>query len=83
MNDFLGRTWLVSLSSDVYYIELTNLLLKDELFHVPQAQHYCLGNFTHWDPMITTFPGLYEIHCLSQFTYLITTSFPSPKKDIL
>ncbi|XP_047960646.1 dol-P-Glc:Glc(2)Man(9)GlcNAc(2)-PP-Dol alpha-1,2-glucosyltransferase isoform X1 [Salvia hispanica] len=31
----------------------------DEIFHVPQAQHYCRGNFTSWDPMITTPPGLY------------------------
>ncbi|KAL7248330.1 hypothetical protein ACSBR2_003113 [Camellia fascicularis] len=34
----------------------------DEIFHVPQAQQYCKGNFTSWDPMITTPPGLY---CLS------------------
>ncbi|WAR25924.1 AG10B-like protein [Mya arenaria] len=31
----------------------------DEIFHVPQAKHFCDGNFTHWDPMITTLPGLY------------------------
>ncbi|KAL2541920.1 DIE2/ALG10 family [Abeliophyllum distichum] len=31
----------------------------DEIFHVPQAQQYCKGNFRSWDPMITTFPGLY------------------------
>ncbi|WOG96655.1 hypothetical protein DCAR_0415991 [Daucus carota subsp. sativus] len=31
----------------------------DEIFHVPQARHYCKGNFTSWDPMITTPPGLY------------------------
>lgn len=31
----------------------------DEIFHVPQAQKYCAGNFTEWDPMITTPPGLY------------------------
>ena len=30
----------------------------DELFHVPEAQNYCCHNFTHWDPMITTLPGL-------------------------
>ncbi|KAG7320277.1 hypothetical protein KOW79_016130 [Hemibagrus wyckioides] len=31
----------------------------DEIFHVPQAQKYCDGKFTEWDPMITTLPGLY------------------------
>lgn len=33
----------------------------DEIFHIPQAQKYCNGNFTSWDPMITTLPGLYLI----------------------
>ncbi|XP_050426079.1 dol-P-Glc:Glc(2)Man(9)GlcNAc(2)-PP-Dol alpha-1,2-glucosyltransferase [Adelges cooleyi] len=36
---------------DYYYI--------DEEFHVPQARHYCLGDFQKWDPKITTLPGLY------------------------
>jgi len=31
----------------------------DEIFHIPQAQQYCAGNFTVWDPKITTLPGLY------------------------
>ncbi|KAM3581390.1 glucosyltransferase [Umbelopsis sp. WA50703] len=30
----------------------------DEIFHVPQAQRYCKGEFWTWDPMITTPPGL-------------------------
>nr|XP_023666793.1 putative Dol-P-Glc:Glc(2)Man(9)GlcNAc(2)-PP-Dol alpha-1,2-glucosyltransferase [Paramormyrops kingsleyae] len=33
----------------------------DEIFHVPQAQKYCEGNFNEWDPMITTLPGLYLV----------------------
>eukprot|EP00656_Telonema_subtile_P040141 TRINITY_DN45205_c0_g1_i1.p1 TRINITY_DN45205_c0_g1~~TRINITY_DN45205_c0_g1_i1.p1 ORF type:complete len:456 (-),score=74.30 TRINITY_DN45205_c0_g1_i1:183-1550(-) len=33
----------------------------DEVFHVPQTQRYCAGDFQHWDNMITTFPGLYLI----------------------
>ncbi|XP_077194338.1 dol-P-Glc:Glc(2)Man(9)GlcNAc(2)-PP-Dol alpha-1,2-glucosyltransferase [Paroedura picta] len=33
----------------------------DEAFHVPQAQAYCQGRFTQWDPMITTLPGLYLV----------------------
>ena len=31
----------------------------DEIFHVKQTQQYCGGNFSSWDPMITTFPGAY------------------------
>lgn len=33
----------------------------DEIFHVPQAQRYCKGDFNSWDPMITTLPGLYYV----------------------
>lgn len=33
----------------------------DEIFHVPQAQGYCKGDFNTWDPMITTLPGLYYV----------------------
>lgn len=31
----------------------------DEVFHVPQAQAYWAGNWTHWDDKITTPPALY------------------------
>ncbi|XP_058099204.1 dol-P-Glc:Glc(2)Man(9)GlcNAc(2)-PP-Dol alpha-1,2-glucosyltransferase isoform X2 [Magnolia sinica] len=33
----------------------------DEIFHIPQAQQYCRGDFKGWDPMITTPPGLYYL----------------------
>ena len=33
--------------------------IKDEIFHVPQAQKYCRGDWLEWDPKITTPPGLY------------------------
>ncbi|OBZ89060.1 Dol-P-Glc:Glc(2)Man(9)GlcNAc(2)-PP-Dol alpha-1,2-glucosyltransferase [Choanephora cucurbitarum] len=33
----------------------------DEIFHVPQAQQYCQGNYFDWDPKLTTPPGLYVI----------------------
>ncbi|GLJ06630.1 hypothetical protein SUGI_0043470 [Cryptomeria japonica] len=33
----------------------------DEIFHAPQAQRYCKGDFKTWDPMITTLPGLYYV----------------------
>ena len=31
----------------------------DEIFHIPQAQAYCQGDFLYWDNKITTPPGLY------------------------
>ncbi|CAI9098223.1 OLC1v1034833C1 [Oldenlandia corymbosa var. corymbosa] len=55
----------------------------DEIFHVPQAQQYCKGNFRSWDPMITTPPGLYFVslaHVASLFPGIAmansTSSFP-------
>jgi alpha-1,2-glucosyltransferase len=34
---------------------------QDEIFHIPQAQAYCSGNWSHWDQKITTLPGLYVV----------------------
>ncbi|XVF08088.1 hypothetical protein REPUB_Repub06bG0195800 [Reevesia pubescens] len=55
----------------------------DEIFHIPQAQQYCNGNFRSWDPMITTPPGLYYlslVHVSALFpgTYFsqLPSSFP-------
>lgn len=31
----------------------------DEIFHIPQSQQYCRGDFYTWDQKITTPPGLY------------------------
>ncbi|XP_023518927.1 dol-P-Glc:Glc(2)Man(9)GlcNAc(2)-PP-Dol alpha-1,2-glucosyltransferase [Cucurbita pepo subsp. pepo] len=48
----------------------------DEIFHIPQAQKYCSGNFRSWDPMITTPPGLYYLslaHVASLFPATIFT----------
>ncbi|KAJ2843049.1 glucosyltransferase, partial [Coemansia brasiliensis] len=33
----------------------------DEIFHAPQAQKYCTGEFYEWDPKLTTPPGLYLV----------------------
>ncbi|GAA5914511.1 hypothetical protein JCM8208_005375 [Rhodotorula glutinis] len=33
----------------------------DEIFHVPQAQAYCRGEWMSWDPALTTPPGLYLV----------------------
>ena len=30
-----------------------------QVFHVPQARHYCAGEWEVWDSKITTFPGIY------------------------
>eukprot|EP00873_Tetraselmis_striata_P023669 jgi/Tetstr1/443933/TSEL_031885.t1 len=46
-----GALWLVSREVPQPYM--------DEVFHVPQAQRYCAGDFASWDPKITTPPGLY------------------------
>ncbi|KAI5275721.1 hypothetical protein E4T47_01233 [Aureobasidium subglaciale] len=37
---------------------------NDEVFHVGQVQQYCNGNYWHWDPKITTPPGLYVLSVL-------------------
>lgn len=36
-------------------------IVIDELFHLPQGKAFCEGNYTQWDPKITTLPGLYLI----------------------
>ena len=33
----------------------------DEIFHVPQAQAYCRGEWWSWDDKITTLPGAYLV----------------------
>ena len=48
--------------SSMILVEFTKVLPKpymDEIFHIPQAQNYCHGNFFYWDDKITTLPGLY------------------------
>ena len=39
----------------------------DEIFHVPQTQRFCRGDFKTWDPKITTFPGLYLAAAIPQW----------------
>lgn len=47
----------------VIMFQLINSQVKqpymDEEFHIPQAQRYCLSDFTAYDPKLTTPPGLY------------------------
>ncbi|CAO3693578.1 unnamed protein product [Rhizopus stolonifer] len=39
----------------------------DEIFHVPQAQQYCQGDYLTWDPKLTTPPGLYIISNIFEY----------------
>lgn len=58
--------------SSLIYFQLNWLVLNridesvhkpymDEIFHIPQAQQYCAGNYTKWNDKITTLPGLYYL----------------------
>lgn len=39
--------------------------LQDEIFHIPQAQEYCMGRIKSWDSKITTFPGVYFLSAIA------------------
>ncbi|KAF8905457.1 glucosyltransferase [Gymnopilus junonius] len=43
----------------------------DEPFHIPQAQAYCRGEFSTWDPKITTPPGLYLLSVILKQLFLV------------
>ncbi|XP_071448326.1 dol-P-Glc:Glc(2)Man(9)GlcNAc(2)-PP-Dol alpha-1,2-glucosyltransferase [Hetaerina americana] len=49
----------------------------DEVFHIPQANKYCNGSFTEWDPKITTLPGLYifSIGFLKPFSWILNRDY--------
>ncbi|KAI8081843.1 alpha-2-glucosyltransferase Alg10 [Gilbertella persicaria] len=57
----------MSLLAHVFFLITTSVLVNknapepymDEIFHIPQAQHYCQGDYAVWDPKLTTPPGLY------------------------
>jgi len=67
---------LASLASQV--AQLVPQPYMDEIFHIPQAQAYCAGNYTQWDPKITTLPGLYlfSVGLLRPLHFLISPSLP-------
>ncbi|KII93695.1 glycosyltransferase family 59 protein [Plicaturopsis crispa FD-325 SS-3] len=48
----------------------------DEPFHVPQAQAYCRGEYTTWDPKITTPPGLYILSLILHRVFLFKCTLP-------
>ncbi|RUS33056.1 hypothetical protein BC938DRAFT_473297 [Jimgerdemannia flammicorona] len=37
----------------------------DEVFHIPQAQYYCVQKYSVWNPKITTPPGLPQSYAIS------------------
>lgn len=50
-------------------------IVIDELFHLPQGEAYCNGNFSYWDPKITTLPGLYLVSSTFLGTYFPCTKY--------
>ncbi|KZS96161.1 glucosyltransferase [Sistotremastrum niveocremeum HHB9708] len=48
----------------------------DEPFHIPQAQAYCRGEWTSWDPKITTPPGLYLLSLVLQKLFMLRCTLP-------
>ncbi|KRZ77234.1 Dol-P-Glc:Glc(2)Man(9)GlcNAc(2)-PP-Dol alpha-1,2-glucosyltransferase [Trichinella papuae] len=57
--------FVIILFSSQLIVHLVNIVVPapfiDEIFHIGQLNHYCAGNFTHWDSKITTPPGLYVV----------------------
>lgn len=54
----------------------------DEVFHVAQAQRYCRGEWSGYDPMITTPPAPYVVPALvSQLVRLVVAWSPGPAVD--
>lgn len=53
----------------------TTRTVIDELFHIPQGLSYCRRNFVHWDPKITTLPGLYLVSAAFLGTYFPCTTY--------
>ncbi|KAK6435583.1 glucosyltransferase [Oleoguttula sp. CCFEE 5521] len=66
MASFRNHAWLlIALPPTLLWFTAVNTVVPDpyldEVFHVPQAKQYCDGRFLHWNPKITTPPGLYFI----------------------
>ncbi|KAI0308030.1 alpha-2-glucosyltransferase Alg10 [Multifurca ochricompacta] len=49
----------------------------DEPFHIPQVQAYCNGDWSHWDPKITTPPGLYILTIFLKSIFLFKCRLPT------
>ncbi|KAG9441575.1 hypothetical protein H6P81_017429 [Aristolochia fimbriata] len=64
--------WVIPISTMVNRIVPEPYM--DEIFHIPQAQQFCKGNFRSWDPMITTPPGLYYLSLIPLISGLWRTN---------
>ncbi|XP_037037118.1 putative Dol-P-Glc:Glc(2)Man(9)GlcNAc(2)-PP-Dol alpha-1,2-glucosyltransferase isoform X1 [Bradysia coprophila] len=53
----------------------TSNLVIDEEFHLRQGLNYCNGDFTVWDPKITTLPGLYIVSTLLFLPFNLCNAF--------
>lgn len=79
------RYWLLVLFTITVYFGVSKYIFDnihdtievviDELFHIPQGQAYCAGNYTQWDPKITTLPGLYLVSSVVVGTYLECSTY--------
>ncbi|KAG8981857.1 glucosyltransferase [Tulasnella sp. JGI-2019a] len=49
----------------------------DEPFHITQAQAYCRGEWSTWDPKITTPPGLYILSVAQNYILRLTCNVPN------
>ncbi|EKM60782.1 glycosyltransferase family 59 protein [Phanerochaete carnosa HHB-10118-sp] len=72
----LGPTvYLAFCASSVLVLKAMNEAViepyMDEPFHVPQAQAYCIGNYSYWDPKITTPPGLYILSLILKRIFML------------
>lgn len=58
LNTQVTEPYMVSLQSSRQYRVSRKCGSQDEPFHIPQVQAYCNGDWSYWDPKITTPPGL-------------------------
>ncbi len=78
--------------ASLIYLQLNWLILNtvndnvsqpymDEIFHIPQARHYCSGNYSVWNDKITTLPGLYFLS--SSVVRLIAMAMSLNPEDVM
>ncbi|KAH9982705.1 glucosyltransferase [Lactifluus volemus] len=82
MSSSLGATAFVIFGtlSVMTLKELNNQVTEpymDEPFHVPQVQAYCNGDWSYWDPKITTPPGLYILTVLLKTVFVFKCRLPT------
>ncbi|KAH8997481.1 glucosyltransferase [Lactarius akahatsu] len=82
MSSSLGATAFVvfAVLSVVTLKELNTQVTEpymDEPFHIPQVQAYCNGEWSYWDPKITTPPGLYILTVLLKNMFLFKCRLPT------